>query len=86
MVRLGVKTHLAPRQIEGSVQYVDEAETDWQLWNFGQLARDGFDASEADKKRALEFFDGALEIIEKSKQKACSKWNVFCRMRSDTRK
>lgn len=77
--KAGITSLLQPRVIAGNIQYRDEAEDNWTLWNYAGNARDGFDLSEYDKARALAFTQQGLEIMEKSRMPTCKPWQLLCR-------
>ena len=79
--KAGLKQLLAPREIDGSVQYRDEAEDNWQLWTYAGHARDGFDLSEYDKKRSWQFAEESFRIMDESRRPPCHPLNFVCKLK-----
>lgn len=80
-MKVGVQQLTTARTIDGPIQYRDEAETTWDLWNYSGRTRDAFELSELDKTRVRTYVEESVKTIERSRRPPCKPWQLICKMR-----
>ena len=79
VTRLAVNGMTQPREPSADVKRVEDAADTGQLFALALSLEETLWLSNQDKVRIRTFVNDALDLIEKSRRPACSRWNLFCK-------